>query len=869
MTKTPAPVELSGIPPAARDFVAALAAAPTTPVKKMVTGGIGTGKSTVLTAVRDMLRAAGVEVITWAPKPGDPAGTAIVVDDVHLLDDDDLSRLTERVTDTAATVIVAAEPLAHHAGLRGLTTVLERENPLTRLRPLTLPELTESAATILGAGPAPDVVRTVLSATAGLPFLVRPALAALGTATGEPVAAVVTRAARVALVDRLHRLDEPVLDTLLICSLSPDLGPDDVAAALKVSPDTAAALVDRARATGLLDPSLSGGFLQTVHRGVAQVSGAARHHDIELALLASQIEMSTLSADLALRMAEHGLHDDRLAEALADLAARTRGQPARAARLYRAAAGAGATALSARLADALALSGDCTTAARLADDLLTSSDPAERAAGVRIGASIAVHDGSAGQAAELFRWLGPYPDAFVSAAGAVVSIAAGDAAAARAALGAENAGPPTTTARAARSIADGLLASLDQPYPSAVARLSQAISVADQQPPGVAPDSPAALVTLAALHGGDPVRARSVISRAVRAGAPPPHRSGTTPDPGTGISDAAFFDHRHRLLLGWVRMLDGQLSAAGADVARLPLADLHRRDALWAAALQTAIARRGGDTGAMQKHWYTAMEVLAEYSVDLFSLLPLGELWVAAARMRQIDRLRHPLDEAFGLLDALGNPVLWSVPLHWAGVHAGILTNAPDAVAPHGQALTAASRDEAADSAFAKVLAHAGRTWLRVLANHVEADEVTAAARALSQVGLTWDATRLAGQAALHTPDSRVSAAMLQLARDLKQTVDNQEPAESADAPEVARAPLAAAAAATRPAAKLSEREREVAELLLRGLPYREIGNQLFISAKTVEHHVARIRRRLGAESRSEMLSMLRALLEPAGSEPT
>src|SRR5690606_26469412 len=142
-------------------------------------------------------------------------------------------------------------------------------------------------------------------------FLVRPALAALGTATGEPVAAVVTRAARVALVDRLHRLDEPVLDTLLICSLSPDLGPDDVAAALKVSPDTAAALVDRARATGLLDPSLSGGFLQTVHRGVAQVSGAARHHDIELALLASQIEMSTLSADLALRMAEHGLHDDQ------------------------------------------------------------------------------------------------------------------------------------------------------------------------------------------------------------------------------------------------------------------------------------------------------------------------------------------------------------------------------------------------------------------------------------------------------------------------------------------------------------------------------------------------------------------------------
>jgi DNA-binding CsgD family transcriptional regulator len=52
-----------------------------------------------------------------------------------------------------------------------------------------------------------------------------------------------------------------------------------------------------------------------------------------------------------------------------------------------------------------------------------------------------------------------------------------------------------------------------------------------------------------------------------------------------------------------------------------------------------------------------------------------------------------------------------------------------------------------------------------------------------------------------------------------------------------------------------------VAELLLLGMPYRDIGGQLFISAKTVEHHVARIRRRLGAESRSEMLSMLRALM--------
>ena len=98
-----------------------------------------------------------------------------------------------------------------------------------------------------------------------------------------------------------------------------------------------------------------------------------------------------------------------------------------------------------------------------------------------------------------------------------MAVAAGDLEAARAALSAESAGPPTSTARAARSLAEGLLLSLDQPFPIAVARLGQSIT-AEQQPAGVAPDTPAALVTLAALHGGDPVRARSVIGRAVRAG---------------------------------------------------------------------------------------------------------------------------------------------------------------------------------------------------------------------------------------------------------------------------------------------------------------------------------------------------------------
>jgi DNA-binding CsgD family transcriptional regulator len=59
---------------------------------------------------------------------------------------------------------------------------------------------------------------------------------------------------------------------------------------------------------------------------------------------------------------------------------------------------------------------------------------------------------------------------------------------------------------------------------------------------------------------------------------------------------------------------------------------------------------------------------------------------------------------------------------------------------------------------------------------------------------------------------------------------------------------------------RLSEREQEVAGLVLAGMTYKQIGDRLFISAKTVEHHVARMRQRLNCGSRSELLARLRAM---------
>ena len=227
----------------------------------------------------------------------------------------------------------------------------------------------------------------------------------------------------------------------------------------------------------------------------------------------------------------------------------------------------------------------------------------------------------------------------------------------------------------------------------------------------------------------------------------------------------------------------------------------------------------------------------------------MGELVVAAARLRHQGQTAHLEVQAAALLDRLGAPPVWSAAWHWAGAQAAILAEDPAALEPHAAALVAAGRS----SPVAAVWARAGRTWLRALRNEAPTVEVVAAAEALSRAGWSCDGSRLAGHAAARAVHATDRGVLLQCARSLAGPGD----AEPAPGPADEGGPATTGL--------LSSREREVAELVVAGVTYREIGSRLFISAKTVEHHVARMRQRVSAADRAELLARLRAELGTAG----
>ncbi|WEG08114.1 LuxR C-terminal-related transcriptional regulator [Microbacterium horticulturae] len=393
---------------------------------------------------------------------------------------------------------------------------------------------------------------------------------------------------------------------------------------------------------------------------------------------------------------------------------------------------------------------------------------------------------------------------------------------------------PTTLGIALAALTAGLRSSLEPEVPadtlSELARASRLYTCARAATP--VPELPAVIAAAAAVGLGELPTATAVIDAAVAEG--------------QGGAWA-----RRRLLL-WQAWLAVQCEQPGQAQESLRAAQeidhaFTPRDRFIETAVRVALTRRYEEVAELELLWAQVRNEVQQIDVDLFLLLPLATMISAVARIGD-DRTLAPLQaEALDLLARLGSPPAWSAHLRWAGIQQGILLDHPDMLAPHAHALVEA----AAHSAIAATMARAGRLWTAVLAGHVDPDAVELSATELAECGLAWDGARLAGHGAARSDDRRVSARLLACARHLH--------------PPTPTTPAAAPAESSTPApvhpAGLSDREIEVARLVVEGRTYAEIGAAIFISPRTVEHHIARIRQRLQATTRSDLVARLRVVL--------
>jgi len=826
------------------------------PAVVTVQGPGGTGKSLLLGELATAHERSGLAVLDAVPE--DPAAlpgpVALLVDDAHRLPEDDVVRLGVLLRSPAARVVLALRPWPRPAPLHALLAEVGPARHSVVLRHAGRAQLRGWSRQLLGEGLAPALADAVLAQTGGLPAYAVPLLRALDRRGGGP-GGVPAQSARLVVpeevTDRvradLAAVDEQTRALLHALAAGAPLDDEVLGEVLGVPPDRAVDLLEAGRATGLLLDT--GEVVPLAARALLAATPPDVTRRARRQVLALLVERGDEPVELARRLAAERVRDRHAARLLERHGeAALTDDPALAAQLLGEAARSGApvASLAGRRAQAAALAGDLDAALQWADTALTDETAPDRARAAGVAAAVLAQRGLLSRAAGLCRLAGA--ERVGSAALALLATGEPEEAAAALAAARTTGGLPTVLSVSEELTAQGVLQSL-RTGDDAAADISAALSTLTRAAALLEPvgrtallvDSPAALAALVALHSGELGVAESVLQRAVDAdlGGPPCRR-------------------RHRLLLAWIAMLAGRVSSARehVDRAREGAGPLEPRDDVVLQALEVGLARRSSDLPALVQAWVRAREAVVRYPVDLFTLLPLGELVVAAARLRDGERLRPHLDGAQALLARLGGPQLWATSLHWSGAQAAILADDPDGLRPHAAALVAAART----SPYAATLARAGHTWLRVLSGDVDTDGVVAVAEQLTAVGLGWDGSRLAGQAAARATDPRARSVLLGCARSLADSAG----CETASAVPVPRP----AGEETPPVATgaLSDREREVARLVVAGQTYREIGGRLYISAKTVEHHVSRMRQRLGAGTRSDLLARLRAELaeEPA-----
>jgi DNA-binding NarL/FixJ family response regulator len=732
--------------------------------------------------------AAAVTGSLWWPAALAEAGDRlVVVDDAHRLDAATLRELTAACR-AGVPMLISRRPTVDRPELAGLDEAASADG-VELLAALDRDRIANLVATVTGRPVSPEVAAAVHAASGGLPAIA----AALATApAGASPPMLLARVQR-----RFAVLDPAVVTAARVLALRLDLGDTIVAAACGIDVNTLAAGLRTLRDEGLIVPDGERMIPAVADAVLAELPGGERRrlHD---AVAGALVDAGTdpVAAAEQLRAA-------RSTTAIAAGVYREAGErlrfsdPAAAIGWFDDAADAGAepAGLAAGRAEASTLLG-------LAADIPDGDGRLALVAG-----AVAAHQGRAARAASLL----------------VAAPAPGPALAVPALVGigriAEAREATATVAPAAFArLAEGVLAAGAPAV--ALPLLIEAAEAAERSSPRVVlPDTPHALAAVVAVAAGDVTSAEHQLTRA---------RAARIGGPGADV--------RHRLLLAWARMRAGRYETALHELRRPPGVDISGRDRMLRAVLAAGIARRRGDIAGLRDAWTGVEPLLARRVVDLWQLEAVEELAVAAARLRRLARVEPVLSLLDEIVTGLGRPVAWVVALDWLRLQTAIATD--DAAAAAEIAGRLAGVDGAEPRSFAQCVA-AGR-WASVLAGQVDTEAVLAASEDLLVAELPWEASRLAGQAAIRTTDPSAARRLLERARELSEP-DADTPGQAAGG--------------------LSEREVTVARLVLAGSTHREIGAQLYIAPKTVEHHVARIRGKLGANTRAELLAMLREML--------
>jgi DNA-binding CsgD family transcriptional regulator len=793
----------------------------------VVVGVDGAGRTHRLT---EIAKAAGAAVLPLAApldQPGELAaqlaagrsqGLLVLVDDAHRLAGDQLAALAAAVRQGAA-MVIARRPSLDRPDLAELDEAVAVRGRVELLAPLDLAGVTTLVARVTGRPASPHAAIAILEASAGLPALAAALAAAPAGPPGVPPPALVAR------VQRQLATAEPATAGLArVLGLRLDLGDEVLAAAGGLPAAGLAAAMRSLRDRGLLVPggdAMVPAVAQAVLADLAPAERRRVHDAVAAALLATGANPVDAAAHL------------RAARAWTQAAAqvyRAAGDrlrfldPGAAVSWFDDAANAGAdpTALAAGRAEAAAMLG-------MPVDTGVAVPPPDALRLALVDGAVAAHHGRTLRSAQALAAAGPVGSVLaVPALMALGRAADADAARAAGAGAARITGPETGLPVPASllRLAEAAIAVTD-PAAALPLFIEAAEAVEAVSPAVVLPDTPHALGALVAVAAGDAATAQHLLDRGLAA----------------GVGGPVAVD-RHRLLLAWVRLRTGRYDTAVAELRRLAGAQLPGRERLLLAAVAAGVARRSGDIARLRDAWTGVEQALARGAVDLFGIELVEELAVAAARLRRPARVLPVLDGLRKVVAALGQPAAWAVAVGWIRLQMAVTDDdgpAAAAVAAHLAGVPTTAARQRAQSA-------AAGCWAAVLSGQVDGDRVAGASGLLADAELPWEASRLAGHAAIRTDDARLARRLLERAREL-----------------TGAEPPAADGRAEARLGGLSEREVEVARLVLAGATYREIGARLFISAKTVEHHVARVRTKLGATTRAEMVAALREVLHEDG----